>query len=257
MQRYPSSLTDRQWEIIQPMLPREKTAGRPYKYLRRDLLDGVFYVLDNGIKWRNMPHDFPHWCSIYRYYTQLMESGIWMMINDALISMVRVKEGRDQEPLVASIDSQSVKGDPVNAESGFDGGKKVKGIKRHILVDSIGLILFCLVTSANVSDIAAGKMIIQEISEIKELGLWPRLQVILGDNAYKTLCDDTTLNLEISNKDASIRGFVPLPLRWKVERAFAWLTRNRRLGRHVERLNAHHEQLVYISNIRLMLKRLA
>ena len=253
MHRYTSDLNDHQWDLIKSLLPKEKELGRKFKYPRRNLINAILYVVFNGVKWRDLPHDYPHWNSVYKYFIGLSRRGIWRKINEFLIVKVRVKNGRDETPSLLSIDSQSVKGDCVNKESGIDGNKKVKGIKRHIMVDVLGLIVMCMVTTANSSDISAGRKMVYEL---EEQNIYPRLEKILGDNAYQTLCDDSLLNLEISTKDASIKGFVPLRIRWKVERSFAWLGRNRRLNRNYERELFNHEQMVYIANIKLMLSTL-
>lgn len=252
--RYTSDLKDSQWDLIKNILPINKPNGRNFVYDRRELINAIFYVLKNGVTWRDIPKDFPHWNSVYKYFIMLSERGIWMEINEILIEKVRINEGRNKNPSLAFIDSQSVKGDSVNKESGYDGNKKIKGAKRHIVVDVIGLILMCIVTSANTHDINVGRAF---VSTINEFGIYNSLQKILVDRAYESLAEISPIEIEISTKDASIKGFVPLPQRWKVERTFAWLGKNRRLNRNYERFFTTHENFIFIANIRLMLNKLA
>ncbi len=244
--RYSSDLTDKKWEIIRPLLPGRKGGGRNPKYSDRMLMNAILYLTTNGIKWRDIPHDLPHWCSVYKYFIKLTQLGTIEKINSILTKKARKTARRNEDPSLLCIDSQSVQGDCVNKKSGYDGNKKVKGSKRHILVDVLGLIELCLVTTANTSDIKAGR---EMVAPIDEQNLQPRLEKILADGAYQALCDSSSAELEISTKDASINGFVPLRIRWKVERSFAWPRRKRRLNRNYERYLEHHKQFVYPANI--------
>ena len=244
---YSSDLNDKQWEILKPLVPKTLPGGRPPKYDRRDLLNAIFYMNSNGVKWRDLPKDYPHWCSVYKFFKLLRDLGIWEKINLHLVKMARKSQDRNEDPTLICVDSQSVKGDCVNKDSGFDGNKKVKGVKRHIFVDVLGLIIACVVTTANTSDIKAGRILLKSTIE---KGYIPCVEKILGDSAYQSLCENQKIELEISTKDASIKSFVPLRIRWKVERSFAWLGRKRRLNRNYERDLNNHLQFVFIANIK-------
>lgn len=251
---YPSDLKDTQWKAIEPLLPPKKENGRPASIDRKCMMNAVFYVVKTGCQWRYLPHDFPHWNTVYQYFRKLCDAGIWEKANKQLSMEIRENVGRDANPSLGSIDSQSVKAD-VNAEGkGFDGNKKIYGRKRHIVVDVLGLIIACVVTAANTADVVAGREILKSIDKS---GQEPRLEKILGDSAYQGLDNyGGTIRTEISEKKGENKGFQPIRHRWKVERTFAWLYRQRRLTRDYEVKNVTHEQMIYVSMIRLGLNRL-
>jgi transposase len=249
---YPSDLTDEQWKIIEPLLPAPRERGNPRKYAKRDILNGIFYVCKTGCQWRYLPHDLPPWKTVYRYFQELTDKKIFEKINTALVQLTRTKAGRNPTPSLVCIDSQSVKGDVNCVDKGIDGNKKVVGRKRHIVTDVLGLVLFCVVTAANVADIGPGKDFVEVISDIGTV------KKILVDRGYQGLSSpDTGLRIDITSKDPTIAGFVPVFKRWVVERTFAWLSRQRRLAKDYERNSGNQEAMVYIAMTRIMLSRIA
>ena len=216
---YPRDLNDKQWNLIKPLLPPEKEMGRPRIYERRSLVNGILYIMKTGCFWEYLPSDFPAWKSVYHYFMILSNNDIWEEINAHLRKTVRKSVGRDENPSLVAIDSQSVKGD-VNLEAkGIDGNKKVNGRKRHIAVDVLGLVIACMITSANTSDISAGRDIANKLCDNHNN---PRMQKIVADSAYKSLQASTGgIKVDISEKDPNVKGFIPVRHRWIVERTFA------------------------------------
>ena len=192
---YPSDLTDKEWQILQEIIPTRRVMGFKRKYSERMLLNAIFYINKTGCQYRYLPSDYPPWQSVHRYFTKLTNEGVFEKIISFLRERVREKAGRKKTPSLVCIDSQSVKGD-INLEAkGIDGNKKVKGRKRHIVVDVLGLLLFCAITAANVSDVHPGK---EFISDLRSL---PRLKKVLvnklhqGTNGYYD-----NFNIEVSSK---------------------------------------------------------
>jgi putative transposase len=255
---YPSDLTDAQWQLIQPLLPAAKPGGRPRKHDLRAVVNALFYLNREGCTWRALPHDFPPWRTVYDYFTAWKADGTWEKVNGALRRKLRVASGRPHTPTTASLDSQSVKATETADSRGYDGAKKVTGRKRHIVVDSLGLLLAVLVTTAAVPDAVAAKQVLAPLTEQR----FPRLRVVRADSAYGRYglpAWVATLGhflLELVKRPLGAVGFVLLPQRWVVERTFAWLGRYRRHSRDYERHTASSEAMIQISMIHRMARRI-
>jgi transposase len=261
--RYPTDMTDAEWARVLPLLPvpgwMRGRGGRPEAYCHRAMLDAIRYLVDNGIKWRAMPADFPPWDRIYAFFRRWRDHALVKEFHDRLRARVREELGRHAEPTAGVIDSQSVKADAVvGADSrGFDGGKLVNGRKRHVVVDTLGLLLGVMVTAADVGDRAAAQVLLGRVAERHH-----RLALIWADGGYTGSlvehCLATfALVLAIVKRSDDMRGFVVLPKRWIVERLFAHLMRSRRLVRDFERRTTSAEAMVYWSMTLLMTRRLA
>ena len=261
---YPtSSITDAQWAVLAPLLPPPgNTAGRggrPEKHPRRVVLDAIFYLVRGGIAWAALPRDFPPHQTVYGLFGRWARQGMWQQIHDALRDLVRVHEGRDPLPTAAIIDSQSVRGaDTVPGTTrGYDAGKKVNGRKRHIAVDTGGLLLAVVVTIAGIQDRDAAHQLLTQLR-----GRFSTVSLVWADGGYagrlviwarKVLA----LTVEVVKRTDDVKGFAVLPRRWVVERTFAWISKFRRCVRDYETLPAHHEAMVHISMIMTMSRRLA
>jgi putative transposase len=252
---YPSDLTDDEWELLKPLIPIHKGLGHPRTVNMREIVNAIHYWADNGIKWRAMPHDLPPWSTVYDYYRRWVKIGVWKRINDHLIKIVRKSEGRNEQPSLTAMDSQSVRtSEKRGMEQGVDGFKKIKGRKRHIVVDTLGLVHNCFVSAANLADVKAVSTLLEPV-----LANLSRVRKVLADQGYQGAVKDV-LNkvygcvLEITKKLGE--GFVVAPWRWVVERTFSWLEKSRRLVRDYEELPENHEGVVYIVMIGLMLRRL-
>lgn len=261
MRRYPTDVTDRQWGLVEPLLPDPSPgpAGRPVVHDKREVVNAILYHVRAGGAWRMLPNDFPPWQTVYGYFRDWGNDGTLKALHDALREQVRVKESRGAEPSAGIVDSQSVKGaDTVGAASrGFDAGKKINGRKRHIVVDTIGLLLVVMVTAASVQDRNGGESILERLH--RALG---SVRHVFADGGYQGALIDLAkrswgIVVEVVKKPAEQIGFAVLPRRWVVERTFSWLMRWRRLVRDYERLPETHEAMVHIAMIGLMLNRLA
>lgn len=255
--RYPSDLTDAQWRLIAGLIPEAKPGGRPRKYDLREVVNGLLYLAREGCSWRALPHDLPHWKTCYNFFRRFEADGTWDALVAALRVEVRTKLGRAPTPSGACIDSQSAKTAHGGAEVGVDGGKMARGRKRHIVTDTLGLLLIVVVTAANADDGTTAPRLLAGLPAVA----FPRLAVVWADNKYRNralerwLAGQDRLRLEVTSKPEGSQGFVPLKKRWAVEQAFGCLLRWRRLVRDFERLPETSAAMVKISSIHRMARR--
>jgi transposase len=256
-------LTDAQWAVIEPLLPVRdpRRGGQPVRYPRRLVIDTILYVLGAGCSWRRVPRDLAPWDVAYRWFRDWTTDGTWARVHDALREQVRAGDGRDPQPSAAVLDSQSVRSSEGGEAIGYDAGKRVRGRKRHLLVDSGGLLLRAVVHSASVQDRAGAKLVLTGIHRV-----FPQVGVVWVDGGYVNSVDSGLVGwaerhegIEIVAvpRNADVRGFQVLPRRWVVERTFGWISRCRRLARDYERKTTHAEAMIQVAMIRLMAARLA
>lgn len=253
---YPTDLSDEQWKLLSQMLPPPEQFGRKRSVNLRQIINALCYLARSGCQWRLLPKEFPAWQTVYYYFGKWRENEWFIALNHNLLKKVRIQSGKQANPSAAIIDSQSVKTDEQAASQGYDAGKKVKGRKRHILVDTLGLLLTARVLTADIQDRDGAKTLFSEIKE-----QMPRLQLIWADGGYRgKLIEWVAVHclwiLEIVKRSDKQKIFKVLPKRWIVERTFSWLNRNRRLSKDYERKTKSSEAWLYLSMSILMLKRL-
>lgn len=259
---YTSNLSQDQWELLEPLIPAAKIGGRPRQVDIWVVLNAIFYVLTQGCTWRNLPGDFPHWQTVYTYFRNWRLDGTWVQIHDRLREWTRAAHDRYPNPSEAIVDSQSVKSAAMVSEAvGFDAGKLVKGRKRFLTVDTLGLVMRVLVTAANLGEREGGKQVLQKVKQMgKKVS---RLTTIWVDGGF----DGAPFMMWVMNfcrwivqvvlRPEQTKGFVLLKKRWVVERTFGWLMGCRRLVRDYELLPQTSETLIYLAMIRIMVRRLA
>ena len=264
-QRYPTDLTDAQWAVLEPLLPvmlcLTEIGGRPELHSRRTVIDAMFYLVDNGIKWRAMPADFPPWRTVWGMHARWRRDGVLARIVDALRALVRRAACRGAEPSAGIVDAQSVhesaEGVVPAATSGYDSHKNVNGRKRHLLVDTLGLLIGVAVTPASAQDRAGAAMLLK-----RARARGRRLALIWADRAYEGdwrhwARRELGVTVQVVERAEGQKGCQVLPRRWVVERTHAWITRRRRCARDYERLPAHHAAMVQWAAILQMTRRAA
>jgi putative transposase len=254
---YATNFTDKQWDLICGKIPGAKNRGRPQSVDRRRVVDAILYLVRTGCQWRMLPKDFPHWKTVANIFYQWRDSGVWQEIHDALVRQVRKAEGREEYPSAAILDSQSVKTTEVGGVHGYDGGKKVNGRKRNVIVDTLGLLWAVAVTPADMQDQDSGCFALSQMKHRSR-----RLSLIWADSAYgrnalpEWVRETFGWILQIVLRPIAVKGWVHLPKRWIVERTFGWIGRSRRHSKDYERNPRSSETLILIAMIQLMLRRL-
>ena len=257
---YPTDLNDTEYAQIAPLLEPTSKRGRPREVSYREILNAIFYVLKTGCGWRELPHDFPKWKTVYHYFRQFRLEGLWEEINEQVHKAVREKEGRTAEPTAMIIDCQSVKSAEGGEAIGFDGGKKVHGRKRVLLTDTLGFARLVKVVAADLHDSYAGHQLLSKL--LQQPHLLPRVRKIFADGGFRGNLEEWVkqtlhIHLEIVLKKEGQVGFQVLPKRWAIERTNAWVSRQRRLARDYERITASSESFIYATMIRLGLHSLS
>ena len=254
---YNTDLSNEEWEIIAPMLPKPSKLGRPPKTDFREVLNGIFYITKNGCTWSNLPYDLPPYPTVYFYFQRCTKTGVVAKINRQISEQVRLADGREATPSLTSLDSQSIKTMDSAGSRGIDGGKKVNGRKRFIMVDMLGLVVGAMVCPANIGERAGAIRLLENLK-------YPlrRLQKILVDKGFsgeditQWVRDNFNCTWEVSKRAETQKGFVVESKRWVVERTFAWIGKYRRLSKEYEFYEHTSESFIYLALIRKMLRNL-
>src|SRR5215831_19879785 len=256
--QYASDTTDEEWARIEPHLPAMRRRGRPRTTDLRLVVNAMFYIAQSGCQWRMLPKDFPPYTTVQGYFYQWRDDGRWATINHALMTSAREADGREASPTAGVIDSQSVKTTEAAGPRGYDAGKKVNGRKRHLLVDTMGLLIAAIVHRADIQDRDGAPQLLATMRST-----FPWLRHIFADAAYAgrkleaALAQLGTWSFEIIRRSAAAKGFERLPRRWVVERTIAWLNRNRRLAKDFEATLESAQAWLFIASVKLLSRRLA
>lgn len=265
---YPTDLTDEEWAVLAPLIPPAMPGGRPRTTDMREVLNAIFYLLRSGGAWRLLPREFPVWQTVYDYFRRWRKAGVWEQIYEQLRTQARLAAGRQGEPSAGIIDSQSVKTTERGGIHGYDAVKKINGRKRHVLVDTSGLLLRVHVHSAAIADRDGARLLLEPVRE-----RFPRLRHLWADMGYRGkvvewIKEQLGWSVAIVKRPSRwgwypidvepppMPAFTVLPRRWVVERSFAWLGRYRRMSKDYEYLTASSEALIYAAMSRLLLRRL-
>jgi putative transposase len=255
--RYATDLTDAEFALLAPHLPAPSRLGRPREVDLREVLDAILYLLRTGCPWRLLPKEFPPESTVFGYFRRLWEDGTWPTLHALLVMAAREQAGREASPTAGIIDSQSVRTTEAGGPRGYDAGKKVNGRKRHILVDTLGLLLVVVIHAAGIQDRDGLALVCRRLRR-----RFPWLRLIFADGGYRgetaaCAAAQEGLRLQIVTREPGTRGLAVLPRRWVVERTFAWLGRNRRLAKDFESTVTSALTMVHLASVQLLVRRLA